>query len=76
MPSPLPPTPTSVGLRAGIGCWVCKIAGERICPPSPAACVQGVDEGGLSKELLQLLFRQCCAVHFGMFIELESRLLW
>eukprot|EP00891_Asterochloris_glomerata_P001259 jgi/Astpho2/1259/fgenesh1_pg.00023_%23_17_t len=36
---------------------------------------EGVDEGGLSKELLQLLFHECCAVQFGMFIELESRLL-
>ena len=66
-PSPLQSAPEQGGDAGG-----CRST----CPPSPAARLQGVDEGGLSKELLQLLFRECCAVQFGMFIELESRLLW
>ena len=68
--------PTLICPRAGSGCWGGREAGDCTRSSISAAPVQGVVEGGLSKELLQLLFRKCCTVQFGMFSELKSRLLW
>lgn len=50
-----------------------------------AACVlqvkfadeQGVDEGGPSREFLQLIVRECFSPNFGMFqVDQDSRTFW